>query len=703
MSTPPSNAAISIRIFTCEHYLTKIHKTTSKPTFDRQSSRVPVIRIFGSTLEGRICCVHVHDIYPYFYINLPCGLDSVDESFYGYHDDVATYLKIEFFSPLLTKKFSARVQYNEMPRQTNCEIELDCTGDDIIVTSKNSSDATIQNPGLKFIWVDMQSRLKELNNCSKFFDKTTHPVGQESYILEREENFLRDLENILSSQPAYGKETIIPSSRSDDSMTLVHMLSEVNPDRLENLMIENETENDVIETTLLDISMDEKENVVNDSENDNSDDGEVEASVSFNEGNNIASNNRIVENQSQLMEVEYSTDDIVEQSENEDLAPSNNPLNVATLFDHSNDDKDFHLCLSTSSGSLNEDLEEPRNIEASFSEEILFSALAWFSIDGNSAPTRRQVETFFLEKNVNPKCKLSQPEHLNISNFRVRPSNGEQLIEMNTFLFVDGFYINGLDKNLASSVSKERRFNERIFEQSYVLGSSLSNTFGFNSTELDLGRSKGLCSVYSQLHLVTMSVEVLCDSRLNLAPDPKFDRVLAIFYTIYYEEKSFSRNGVIFAHDHTYSDEEIKQMWLHCINEDIQFHSADSEETMLRDLVSTVQQYDPDILVGYEIQSMSLGYLIERATKLDLDLASLISRIPEISGQSRHSNADDWWFMADIHIAGRVTLNLWRLLRHEVSINIYTFENVAYHLLRIRCPKYSNEKLTSWFKNAVTW
>lgn len=39
-------------------------------------------------------------------------------------------------------------------------------------------------------------------------------------------------------------------------------------------------------------------------------------------------------------------------------------------------------------------------------------------------------------------------------------------------------------------------------------------------------------------------------------------------------------------------------------------------------------RYDPDILVGYEVQKASWGYLLERAAQLSIDLATEISRLP---------------------------------------------------------------------------
>ena len=39
-------------------------------------------------------------------------------------------------------------------------------------------------------------------------------------------------------------------------------------------------------------------------------------------------------------------------------------------------------------------------------------------------------------------------------------------------------------------------------------------------------------------------------------------------------------------------------------------------------------RYDPDILLGYEIQMHSWGYLLQRAAALSVDLCQMISRVP---------------------------------------------------------------------------
>lgn len=41
-------------------------------------------------------------------------------------------------------------------------------------------------------------------------------------------------------------------------------------------------------------------------------------------------------------------------------------------------------------------------------------------------------------------------------------------------------------------------------------------------------------------------------------------------------------------------------------------------------------RFDPDILVGYEVQMRSWGYLLQRAAVLGVDLCQQLSRVPGV-------------------------------------------------------------------------
>ncbi len=52
-----------------------------------------------------------------------------------------------------------------------------------------------------------------------------------------------------------------------------------------------------------------------------------------------------------------------------------------------------------------------------------------------------------------------------------------------------------------------------------------------------------------------------------------------------------------------------------------------------------------------------------------------------------------------IHITGRILLNMWRILRGEIKLNIYTFESCVAALLHLRVPHITSQQLTQWFSS----
>lgn len=51
-----------------------------------------------------------------------------------------------------------------------------------------------------------------------------------------------------------------------------------------------------------------------------------------------------------------------------------------------------------------------------------------------------------------------------------------------------------------------------------------------------------------------------------------------------------------------------------------------------------------------------------------------------------------------IHVAGRIVLNLWRLLRSELKLRIYTFESCVAAVLQLRTPHVPAWQLSQWFQ-----
>jgi DNA polymerase zeta len=136
----------------------------------------------------------------------------------------------------------------------------------------------------------------------------------------------------------------------------------------------------------------------------------------------------------------------------------------------------------------------------------------------------------------------------------------------------------------------------------------------------------------------------------------------------------------------------------------------DSEQALLTAFVQFCLEIDPDVIFGYEIQSSSLGYLLDRAQTIKFDLAGNISRLSKHSRSHNSTTSffdkerDPWGFThsSGIHVAGRSVVNIWRILRSEIKSTSYTFENTAFHVLHARVPLYTHKTLTNHYNGPAS-
>jgi DNA polymerase zeta len=62
----------------------------------------------------------------------------------------------------------------------------------------------------------------------------------------------------------------------------------------------------------------------------------------------------------------------------------------------------------------------------------------------------------------------------------------------------------------------------------------------------------------------------------------------------------------------------------------VQLHYYASEQALLQGFCAVVQAADPDVLVGWDLQLGSLGYLADRGAALGFNLLRAASRTPEV-------------------------------------------------------------------------
>lgn len=100
-----------------------------------------------------------------------------------------------------------------------------------------------------------------------------------------------------------------------------------------------------------------------------------------------------------------------------------------------------------------------------------------------------------------------------------------------------------------------------------------------------------------------------------------------------------------------------------------------TEQDVFNNLVKLIEQHNPDILLGWQVESLSWGYVFQRATHLALNGFPLkISKVPYVQIPSNKSDVhtfekDD---MNEIKVPGRNILDVWRIMRHEAG-ELYRF------------------------------
>lgn len=218
--------------------------------------------------------------------------------------------------------------------------------------------------------------------------------------------------------------------------------------------------------------------------------------------------------------------------------------------------------------------------------------------------------------------------------------------------------------------------------------------------------------------LTILSIEVQAESRGDLRPDPRFDAV-RIVVLVFQEDDDFRSDTHVLLH----CNGESVQRDLDGVSE-CKVLTFSEERQVFVHFIKMIKSFDPDIFMGWDIQGGSLGFLAERAAYLGIGLLNKISRTPsEGNIASRDSEggklsdifseavADDPMFHEDaaiiddewgrthasgVHVGGRIVLNIWRLMRGEVKLNLYTFEAVAEAVLRRKFPYIPNKVLTNW-------
>lgn len=224
--------------------------------------------------------------------------------------------------------------------------------------------------------------------------------------------------------------------------------------------------------------------------------------------------------------------------------------------------------------------------------------------------------------------------------------------------------------------------------QSQIEGRTQANVFGLNSDP-----KISLCNNNRRgQHMTLLSMEVFAPSRGDRLPDANVDEIAAIFYAFGSDDLDSSLlQGILVLESERTNQQRLRGFSM---------QSFTSELDLINRLIDVVIELDPDIVLGWEVQVASWGYLHARGNYYGFDLAELISRAPSRLAGNENQRWDQR-STTTFKVTGRHVFNVWRIMRTERNLNVYTFENVVFQVLRRRFPRYKPGTLTEWFNSSV--
>lgn len=176
-------------------------------------------------------------------------------------------------------------------------------------------------------------------------------------------------------------------------------------------------------------------------------------------------------------------------------------------------------------------------------------------------------------------------------------------------------------------------------------------------------------------YLSTLCIEVLVHTQGDHVPNPEHDPISCIAYT-WMEEADNSATGYVYSSGVLLVSEEHVKLALPIL-------TVPSERALLDTLISLVRSWDPDILAGYDLSRSSWGLLANRAQAAHgIDMAQELGRM---------CGAKDY--------CGRSVLNVWRLMSTHIALSQYTLEHVVLHVFHERSPVYSWATTAAWMQS----
>ena len=140
----------------------------------------------------------------------------------------------------------------------------------------------------------------------------------------------------------------------------------------------------------------------------------------------------------------------------------------------------------------------------------------------------------------------------------------------------------------------------------------------------DSGAKMSLYDIHKEFNdifgLTVIVLEVMVCTRPGMVPNYEIDPIAAVYFTIHNENAEVNLrskyqmlNGVIINKAFLRSLENLKLGSYHPLTEVIH---ARNEINLMQRVIDVFREYDPDIIVGYETETQSIGYICKRGETL---------------------------------------------------------------------------------------
>ena len=125
---------------------------------------------------------------------------------------------------------------------------------------------------------------------------------------------------------------------------------------------------------------------------------------------------------------------------------------------------------------------------------------------------------------------------------------------------------------------------------------------------------------------------MLVVTRPGQTPNFEVDPIAAVYFVVHNEcadmeqSKDYAKiNGAIFNRTECPDIENAESGSYHGLT---YVRYAKNEVSLLNHVVELFRCFDPDIIVGYETETQSIGYICKRAETLTIMMSSMLSRVP---------------------------------------------------------------------------